>query len=217
VQAESHSSSELLTELLEGADVRGTVFGRHELLFGDYIVVLTPPGSARMPNGIECRLTAQAGARASIGAGRLAVGRVEITPGRAWNPVPVFDPFPCLPPGPEPTAGSYGRRAEAADPASGSVLAGYVAGLVLLHGLRRRAQQVATRAIPALGPAGATLLRHGALGEVPEPVHALLASRNTSPVISSSPFGIAWLRGLVSAGLPLDLLTAQVAAGRRKA
>lgn len=58
VDAESHSSSELLTARLSGPVVRGIAIARRELCFGDYVLALTPPGVARMPNGIGCRLSA---------------------------------------------------------------------------------------------------------------------------------------------------------------
>ncbi|HET7419563.1 MAG TPA: hypothetical protein VFL27_04210 [Candidatus Dormibacteraeota bacterium] len=205
--AESHSSSELLTSLLHGPVLSGAVFGRRQLRFGDYIVALTAPGTPRMPNGVECRVAVRAGTRVSIGQGRLVVGGAEIRPGPGWDPVPAFDPIACLPAGLEPST----RSVPPTDPAWSATLAGYLAGLVLLHGQRARARRVASRVIALARPVGATLLRHAERGEVPEPVHDMLRSRHTGALITSSPLGIAWLRGLVSAGLPLDLMTARVA------
>jgi hypothetical protein len=61
----------------------------------------------------------------------------------------------------------------------------------------------AARALRAV-PLSATLLLHAARGEVPEPVHVLLASGDTRPLLAfGHRSGIAWLRGLVSAGYPL--------------
>ncbi len=217
VKADSHSSSELLTTLLHGSVVKGEVVGRHDLRFGDYVVSLTAPGSARMPNGIECRVSIAAGARVAIGGGRLIVGRVEISPGPAWDPIPVFERFDCLPPGLEPRTDALRAWIAATVRETRTQLAGYVAGLVLLHGQRKRAERVAVRAIAQAEPATATLLRHATSGEVPEPVHDLLASRDGSRLISWSPSGISWLRGFVSAGLPLDPLSARLAPDRRTA
>lgn len=194
--------------LLDGPVVKGTVVGSHELRFRGYEVAITAPGFARMPNGIQCRIALRPTSRVYIGRGRLMVGRDEITPGPGWDPVPVFEPLACLPAGLPPAMGS-GHSA--------TVLAGYVAGLVLLHGLHRKADQVATAAMSGEGPAGVTQLRHAALGEVPEPVHELLAARNASALITWSPSGISWLRGFLSAGLPIDLANAQVAVAGRTA
>jgi hypothetical protein len=204
VKADSQSSSDLLGHLLHGSAVRGAIFGRRDLRFGDYIVSLTAPGSARMPNGIECRVGFAAGARVSIGGGRLVVGRVEISPGPDWDPVPAFERFDCLPPGPAPSSDSHEAMLGGIDAASDERLAGYLAGLVLFHGQRVRAEHLAWRALAKAGPLTGTLLRHAARGEVPEGIHDLLASRSGKRLIASSPSAIAWLRGFVSAGLPLD-------------
>ena len=212
MNAESHSSSALLAAVLYGAARKGTVLSRHDILFGDYVVTLTTPRSPRMPNGIECRATAAARGRASIGRGKLTLGRIEISPGLPWDPVPAFPALQSLPAGPEPQAGGLASWiAAAGETADESLVAGYVAGLVLLHGQWKRAERIALRAAQRLSPIHATLLRHAARGEVPEPVHDLLVMRDPGPLLALSPAGLLWLRGLISAGLPLAL--ANVLAG----
>lgn len=204
MKAESHSSSELLTALLAGGPRKGAALEGPHLAFGRYVVSVTEPGAPRMPNGIACRVRVPAGAPATIGRGVLTIGRVEIAPGPPWNPRPVFDPLGCLPPGPEPLADSLGPWFAASDPGYHALLAGYVAGLVLLQGQRKRAEQIAARTAPRVSALSATMLRHAARGEVPEPVHALLVGRDSGPLIASGPAGIVWLRGLLSAGLALE-------------
>jgi hypothetical protein len=157
-----------------------------------------------MPNGIACHVRVAPAARVTIGRGVVNIGRVEIAPGPPWDPTPRFGPIASLPPGPEPRTTPFGPWLMAADPGYDALLAGYLAGLVLLHGQRNRAALIAARAAPDQTPLGATLLDHAARGEVPEPVHALLISRDSAPLIASGPAGIVWLRGLVSAGLPLQ-------------
>lgn len=206
MEARSHSTSALLTTLLDGPAVNGTVFSGHELRFGDYIVAITASGAARMPNGFELKLALRPRTRVSIGQGRLVVAHTEIAPGPGWDPVPRFDPIDCLPPGLPPATRD-----------SATVLAGYLAGLVLLHRQRARAEDIAARSISAAVPAEATLLMHAARGEVPEPVHTLLSTRDASQLVSWSHLGIAWLRGFVSAGLPIDLVSARVTLARRTA
>lgn len=205
MKALSQSSSVLLTSLLLGVPRRGTVLGRHDLLFGDYVVSLTNPGEPRLPNGVECRVTLLPSARVVIGRGSLMIDRVAITPGTAWDPVPVFEPIESLPAGPEPMAGTLdswgGTAAVRGDP----LLAAYIAGLVLLHAQKKRAGQFASRAVRRAGPLGATQVRHAALGEVPEPVHTLLATGESGPLLTFGSAGTLWLRGLISAGLPLAM------------
>jgi len=204
VKAESHSSSELLTALLTGGTRKGAVLDSSHLLFGDYVVALTVPRHPRMPNGIACSVRVGPAARVAIGRGTLTIGRTDIAPGPEWDPCPRAVPSGCLPPGPETLVGTLGPSFTAAGLGYDALLAGYVAGLTLLHGQRRRAEQIAGRAALDHGPLGATILRHAARGEVPEVVHELLVAGDSGPLIGSGPDGIVWLRGLVSAGLPLE-------------
>jgi hypothetical protein len=205
--AESHSGSELLRRLLYGPLVSGKVYSPGHLRFGDYVVSITRPGSLRMPNGIECDLKVRLREKVAMGGGRLVVGATVVSPGAVWNPVPSFiKPRGLLPAGPEPllpiSATPDGRSMSTGD----CVLAAYVAGLVLLHGQRDRAGRVAERAAARANAMSATMFRHAALGEVPEGVHILLATGETNHLVSSrDPSGPAWLRGLVSAGYPVEV------------
>lgn len=210
MNAFSHSSSELLEALVRGPVRLGSVLGHGRLLFGGYVVLLTSPSEPRMPNGIECRLKVARSARVAIGGGRLRAGPVEVWPGPGWDPRPVFDRLDALPPGPEPVPS--GGACFVGDGGYDALLAGYLAGLVLLHGHRRRAEEIAARRIEGSRPLAATMLLHSAKGEVPEPVHGLLATRDTHRLATSWPMGIGWLRGLLSAGLPLEPATTLIAA-----
>jgi hypothetical protein len=206
VIALSHSSSSLLTDLLFGASKRGKVLGPRRLMFGDYVVSLTEPGKPRMPNGVECAASATAGARVTIGRGRILIDDVAVAAGHEWNPVPVRGQFEVLPAGPEPLASSLGPWVVGPE-AGPELVAGYVAGLVLLHGQRKRADRIAQAAAGNADPLNATLLHHAARGEVPEPVHELVTSGNAHPLVVSGSWGLLWLRGLISAGLPLEATT----------
>jgi hypothetical protein len=204
MRALSHATSAELTALLLGPRLRGSAATPRHLLFGGYVVSLTEPGAPRMPNGVETGLEARIGQRATVGGGALGVGRQVLEPGPGWDPQPSFLPFHCLAPGPEPQAELYAGRGTGLTPAGDDLLAGYVAGLVLLHGDTKRATQLAREAACRTVPLSATLLRHASRGEVPEPVHVLLASGDTKPLLAfGHSSGIAWLRGLVSAGYPL--------------
>lgn len=204
MRALSHATSAELTALLLGPQLKGSAVTPRQLLFGGYVVSLTAPGAPRMPNGVETSIEAHIGQRATIGRGALRVGSQVLDPGPGWNPRPSFVAFQCLAPGPEPQPDLYAGRGKGLTPAGDDLLAGYVAGLVLLHGETKRAGQLAREAAGRTVPLSATLLRHAARGEVPEPVHLLLASGDTKPLLAfGHSSGIAWLRGLVSAGYPL--------------
>lgn len=208
MNAISHSTSELLAHVLDGPLIRGSVLSTAHMRFGDYVVSLTRKGQHRMPNGIECAAVPLPRDRIAIGGGRLVIGPVTVEPGPGWNPVPMLDIRGALPPGPEPVVRAVAGFGPGLARAGADVLAGYVAGLVLLHGQRRRAARLAGEAAVRTNPLSATLLRHAALGEVPEVVHDLLRTGDLRPLLSfGHSSGQAWLRGLISAGYPLELAT----------
>jgi hypothetical protein len=204
-----------MVELLLGPVRKGTVLNRRDLRFGDYVVTLTATGRARMPNGVECAVTAEADARVSIGRGRITIGRIELSPGPGWNPVPALAGLTSLPPGPQPLASSMVNWVTTPSTGADPLLAGYIAGLVLLHGLRRRALTIAQRAAANTDPLHATLLRHAARGEVFEPIHWLLIAGDAGPLLAYGAPGMLWLRGLVSAGFQFDAATKPLSTGRR--
>jgi len=204
MRALSHATSTELTALLFGPKAYGSAMTPRHLVFGGYVVSLTALGAPRMPNGVETTVEGRIGQRARVGGGSLSIGRQVLEPGPGWNPRPSFSSFHCLAPGPEPQAALYAGRGAGLTPAGDDLLAGYVAGLVLLHGETKRAAQLVNELAGRTAPLSATLLRHAARGEVPEPVHILLASGDTRPLLAfGHSSGIAWLRGLVSAGYPV--------------
>ena len=215
--AASHSQSELLGELLFGSLAKGAVYSRRDVRFGDYVVSLTQPGAPRMPNGIECRVRVRLRDKVVIGGGRLVIGATAVEAGPAWDPVPSkVNRAGVLRPGAEPLLHVVAPRANSNAAAEDDVLAGYVAGLVLLHDQRDRATRLALAAIARTDALHATLLRHAARGEVPEPVHALLAGGDTGPLLAfGGGSGQSWLRGLLSAGFPLaiDVIHRRAAVG----
>lgn len=215
MNAESHSSSALLVQLLLGPVRKGTALDRHDFCVGDYVVTLTAPQKPRMPNGVECSVSVARDSRISIGRGRIVVGHVELAAGPAWNPVPSVGRFEVLPPGPQPLTSALAAWVTDPSRSADAMLAGYLAGLVLLHGMRKRAEALAQRAAGTSGSLSGTLVRHAARGEVPEPLHELLASGDPSGLLAWAGSGILWLRGLVSAGFPLDPTTALLSTGRR--
>jgi len=204
VNAESHSSSALLVQLLLGPVRKGTALDRHNFLVGDYVVTLTAPHQPRMPNGVECTVCVPVGSRISIGRGKIVVGHDVLEPGPGWEPVPSVGHFEIMPPGPPPMASWLSSWVSDASQSADAMLSGYVAGLVLLHGMRKRAEAIALRAAGGSPQLSGTLLRHASRGEVPEPVHELLVAGDSAPLLAFAEVGMLWLRGLVSAGFPLD-------------
>ena len=195
MKARSPAGSRALEALLHGLRLEGTALDERHLWFAGYLVSLTEPGAPRMPNGIETEVVARPEQRVAIGNGSLMIGDVTLSPGAPWNPVPSLSRHEALPPGPEPLMGD-------------DVLAGYVAGLVLLHKRLERAQRIAVEAAARTNALSGTLLRHAAYGEVPEPVHTLLLLGDPAPLLRfGHNFGQSWLRGLVSAGFVLEPLS----------
>ena len=142
--------------------------------FGAFVIAVTKPGAARMPNGIEAEVNPIRGASAVIGGGALQIDGVTVEPGPAWEPVPAVVHVPQAVmhhrPDPERLAG----RGPGLTPAGDDILAGYVAGLTLFHHREPEAEAIAGRAARLTTALSATLLRHAAKGELPEPAHAWL-------------------------------------------
>jgi hypothetical protein len=204
VIARSHSSSAALTSRLYGPVLRGIALSPRHLAFDGYVVSLTEPGAPRMPNGVECAGVARPGETVAIGGGTIKLSADQVHAGPEWNPMPAFA-SPHRAPGPEPMVGSLAGWGPGLTPAGDDLIAGYVAGLVLLHGRRSRAAWIAELAAARTTALSATLLRHAARGEVPEPVHTLLATGSPRDLLAfGHSSGRWWLRGMVSAGLLVD-------------
>jgi len=203
--AVSHSGSDLLGRLLYGPLISGEAYGSGHLHFGNYVVTITRRGSLRMPNGIECNVKTPSGEKVSIGGGRLIVGATLVDPGAEWDPVPTFKVAGVLPAGPEPLLLLPARRYNRSIAPGDCVMAGFIAGLVLLHSQRDRAGRIAEHAAADANPLTATLFRHAARGEVPESVHLLLRSGAPRLISTGESSESSWLRGLLSAGYPVDL------------
>ena len=186
--------------LIEGPLRAGLVLGRHHVAFGDYVLSLTPPGGPRMPNGVEVDVEAEPDQEASIGDGRIAVGGLLIEPGQPWDPVP-SDVLPGLPPGPPEIISNLAGRGPGLTPAGDDLIAGYAAGLTLLHGRQREATELVGRASALTTLLSATLMMHAARGEVPEPVHSFLHANDEKALRSfGHTSGTYWLVGLRHAG-----------------
>lgn len=179
----AHSASRSALRLLHGPRRAGRYLGVGYVQFGDYVLALTVPGRPRMPNGIECdvRLPSR-GDRVWIGAGRLEVGGQVVFPGFLWEARPVprvtLVAYPRFVPDPLRLAGI----GEGLTPAGDDLLVGYAAGLTLWHGREEEARAIADVAAPRTNLLSATLLRHAARGELPEPAHLLLEKGDQAPL-----------------------------------
>jgi Protein of unknown function (DUF2877) len=176
--------------------VAGRALGAGYVQVGGAVLALVPEGGPRMPNGIASPLPAPArGTPVWIGAGRvLQAGRAAIGEGPAWEPVPGvrvgLRADPPLAVDPLALAGRGGGLTPYGD----DVLAGYAAGLVLWRGDHAQARALADAAAPRTTLLAATLLRHAAGGELPEPAHALLERGDPEPLCR---FGHSSGRGLL--------------------
>ena len=176
------SISRALLPALNGPELAGIAIGSGFLDFGSFVVALTRPGGPRMPNGVETGARAERGMAVRIGGGRLLLGTLEVTAGAAWEPVPEVLQRPPGAGLPEPDPDLLAGRGPGLTPAGDDILCGYVAGLFLFHGRREEAAAIAARAATRTTLLSATLLRHAAIGELPEPAHAFLATGDTRPL-----------------------------------
>ncbi len=179
----------------------GVGMGQGYVQLGDHIIAITRPGAPRMPNGIECDIGVARGEPCAIRGGALLVRDVAVFPGPIWDPVPeprivprtdsTFVPDPLV----------LAGRGEGLTPAGDDVLAGYAAGLVLFQRRPRDARAMVEIAATRTTALSATLLRHAARGEMPEPVHALLEDGDPLPLLAfGHTSGRSLLFGLALAG-----------------
>ncbi len=197
----AESVSRPVLDLFAGPLRRGHGLGAGYVDFGGYVVALTRPGRPRMPNGVGCALEVAAGQPAWIGEGRLEAGGQVVLPGEVWEamPEPRFRPETDrrIRPDPRRLAG----RGAGLTPAGDDLLAGYAAGLRLFWNRARDAQEVAEAAAVRTTSLSATLLRHAARGELPEPAHDLLERGDPEPLRRfGHSSGRALLAGLACAG-----------------
>lgn len=222
-------TSQPVLPLLRAPAARAVSLGRGYVRLPDgYVLALVPPGKPRMPNGhwFPCQPPAPG---TEISTARLG------PPGQPWNPVPVPlfrlappmpGPFALASPGPasrpdafflpSPTLGAppdpflFAGRGPGLTPEGDDFLAGYAAGLVLWHGRRAEAIAIAEAAAPLTTALSATLLRHAARGELPEPAHVFLETGAPGPLLS---FGSSSGRALLH-GLALGCASHDAGAGR---
>lgn len=182
--SEIHATSVSLSLLpfLYGPLRRGRGLGHGYVDVDGYVVAFTRPGAPRMPNGIECGEIPWRGDRVRIGAGRVRVRGTTIVPGPVWDPVPRVLARPCRRRDVAPRVTTLAGRGEGLTPSGDDLLLGYVAGLVLFRRSRQLARHIAESAARRTTSLSATLLRHAARGEVPEPVHALLERGDAAPL-----------------------------------
>ncbi len=180
----ARSVSAAVLPLLAGPEREGVGLGLGYVDFGGYVLALTRPGRPRMPNGVECQLDVQPGERCSIGLGRLVAHGVEVLPGPTWDPVPEVAFLPRLEAGERlrPDVERLAGRGDGLTPSGDDLLSGYVAGLTLFHGRTEEAMALAEAAALRTTHLSATLLRHAARGELPEPAHALLERGEVGPL-----------------------------------
>lgn len=176
------SVSRPVRELIDGPIRRGVGLGHGYVDLGGYVLAFTAPGGPRMPDGIECGYAPERGDEVTIGGGRIDLASVRVVPGPSWEPVPAVARRPPsrrdLIPDPAVMAG----LGDGLTPAGDDILIGYVAGLALFRHSEDLARHIAERAARRTTALSATLLRHAARGEVPEPVHALVERGDAGPL-----------------------------------
>lgn len=170
------SSGVFADQLMRGPTTTAVCLGHGHLRVGRYVVSLTPPGSPRMPNGIECSLVLYRGEEAAIGDGALRASNARVLTGPIWDarptigvlleasPLQHFDVDALIGAGPGLT------------PEGDDVLIGFVAGRVLFHDDVMTARRILLASAGKTTALSETLLLHAARGELPEQAHDLLAT-----------------------------------------
>lgn len=177
------SVSRPVRQIIDGPMRRGVGLGHGYVHLDGYVLAFTSPGGPRMPDGIECEYAPERGDEVTVGGGGIETGTVRVLPGPSWEPVPAMARrLPSrrdLIPDPAALAG----LGEGLTPAGDDILIGYTAGLVLFRHSPDVARHIAERAARRTTALSATLLRHAARGEVPEPVHALVERGDAGPLV----------------------------------
>lgn len=187
-------------ELLRGPLRRGVALGRGHLDFDGYVVSVTAPGAPRMPNGIEVELLIDQGQPAALGEGFLVVAGTPVSEGPLWEPRALVS-IPSGPAGPAPDVPALAGRGGGLTPEGDDLIAGFAAGLVLFHHRDAEAKALADAASLRTTSLSATLLRHAAAGELPEPAHDFLGGRGEAALLGwGSSSGRKLLEGLRLAG-----------------
>ena len=195
------SQTPAVRRLLEGPLSSGVALGHGHVDFGGYVVSVTPPGRPRMPNGLECAFQLQAGDQVLIGEGLMRAAGQAVRVGPDWDPRPSIEGVVAGSPGPAPDPMRLAGRGPGLTPDGDDLIAGYAAGLTLLHDLEEEATALAEAAARRTTSLSATLLRHAARGELPEPAHAYLEHGSESELRGwGHSSGRMLLRGLRLAG-----------------
>lgn len=195
------STSTAVLGLLAGPVLEGTGLGQGYVLLDGYVLALTRPAAPRMPNGVECALTVAQGQRVLVGDGRIEAHGEQVLPGPAWDPRPAVHFRPAWPRAVVIAPYRLAGLGPGLTPAGDDILCGYAAGLELFYGRDEEAPAIAAAAAARTTSLSATLLRHAARGELPEPAHALLERDDRGPLLRfGGTSGRCLLFGLAVAG-----------------
>ena len=198
---EAISQAPAVRRLMEGPAQSGMALGHDHIDFAGYVVSITRPGRPRMPNGIECDLELRRGEPVLAGRGHLRARGIKVSVGLEWNPRPGRVGVAVEPPAPTPDVAGLAGRGPGLTPEGDDLLAGFAAGLALLHGRTRDAVELAEAAAARTNSLSATLLRHAARGELPEAAHAYLERGSETELLAwGHSSGRLLLHGLQLAG-----------------
>jgi len=181
-------SARFASTLLDGPVRTGVALGHGYVRFGDDVLAVTPPGAARMPNGIVAELELEPGETVTVGAGELRTAHATVTAGSSWDARPKAHlsrrrtPLRRL--------GLLSGRGPGLTPLGDDILVGYIGAAALAgEDLSGLADEAAGKTTALSG----TLLRLAARGELPEPAHALLERGDAEPL---EHFGASSGRGI---------------------
>lgn len=170
------SSGVFADRLMRGPTTTAIGLGHGHLRVGRYIVSLTPPGSPRMPNGIECPLVLGTGQEAVIGDGALRTDNARVLTGPVWDSRPTVGVLLEALPLQHVDVDVLIGAGPGLTPEGDDVLIGFVAGRVLFHHDVMTARGILLASAGKTTALSETLLLHAARGELPEQAHDLLAT-----------------------------------------
>jgi hypothetical protein len=195
--------SPFATELLNGPCQLGSGLGHGHIATPEGVVTLTPPGSLRMPNGIETDVVVSEGERVVFGGGLLQAKRGTIAIGPVWNPKPRPRVALAIRARPRFDLAGLVGRGKGLTPLGDDILVGYLAAAALARESRSGIAFAALASSRTTALSG-TLLRLAALGALPEAAHRLLVEGDPDPLLrfgASSGRGIAFGLALQGVGV----------------
>lgn len=184
------STSRFAAGLVAGPSRHGFAVGQRYARFHNDVLALTAPGAPRMPNGIETDVVLTVGEPLLIGDGEFRTPRGTVTAGPLWEARPCPRVALTIRPNANLVLDQLSGWGPGLTPLGDDILVGYTAAAALAGAPLPPADSWGDRTTAL----SRTLLLLAALGELPEPAHALLEGGNPEPLLR---FGSTSGKGII--------------------